>query len=237
MQRLPEITLALKRIIDEDRRLGQFILTGSSNIFTAGRAYDSLAGRVLTLTLRPLSSAEIAESAPCKLLDVISEHTRDCHQALPTPVSFTRADAIDLIVRGGFPEIRKLEDRDRTDRYKSYLDSIIERDVAQVAEVRKPDTMRRLLDQLAARTAEELNLAEFCKILSARKETVSDYIDILTRLGIVHRLGAWTSSGSKREIRAPKIHFLDTGCATALRAENSSSFGFGADTRGFRAFA
>ncbi len=49
------------------------------------------------------------------------------------------------------------------------------------------------------------------------------------RLGIVHRLGAWTATGARREIKAPKLHFLDTGCATALRGESSESFGLGGD--------
>lgn len=229
VQRLPEITLALKRIVDADHRPGQFVLTGSSDIFLAGKAYDSLAGRVLTLTLRPLSAAEICEKAPCRLLDVVSDHRQHCATALPKVVPFTRAQAIDFIVRGGFPEVRNLADRDRVHRYMSYLDSIVERDVAAVAEIRKPDTLRRLIDQLAVRTAEELSISALCKVLAARKETVSDYIDVLTRLGIVHRLGAWTSSGGRREIRAAKLHFLDTGCATALRAEDHSSFGLGAD--------
>jgi uncharacterized protein len=229
VQRLPEITFALKRIVDTERRPGQFVLTGSSDIFTSGKAYDSLAGRVMTLALRPLSAAEIAEKAPCRLLDVVSEHRTNCLSELPTPLSFTRDKAIGLIVRGGFPEIRKLADQDRAQRYMSYLDSIVERDVAPIAEVRKPDTLRRLIDQLAVRTAEELNIGALCKALGSRRETVEEYLDILTRLGIVHRLGAWTSSGSKREIKASKLHFLDTGCATALRAEDSASFGLGAD--------
>lgn len=105
VQRLPEITFALKRIVDADHRPGQFVLTGSSDIFTTGKAYDSLAGRVMTLTLRPLSVAEIAEQAPCRLLDTVEEHPQDCLNALPKPVGYSRADAIDLIVRGGFPEI------------------------------------------------------------------------------------------------------------------------------------
>ncbi|WP_303785314.1 ATP-binding protein [Azovibrio restrictus] len=229
VQRVPEITFALKRIVDADRRPGQFVLTGSSDIFTTGAAYDSLAGRVLTLTLRPFSAAEIAGAGPCGLLDAVSSHPADCLDVLPKPCSFTRRQAIDLIVRGGFPEIRALPDPDRMDRYRSYLDSIVERDVAPVAHVRKPDMLRRLIDQMAARTAEEINVAALCQVLGARKETVNDYIDILSRLGIVHRLGAWTSSGAKREIKAPKLHFLDTGCATALRGEDSGSFGLGAD--------
>jgi predicted AAA+ superfamily ATPase len=229
VQRVPEITFALKRIVDVDRRPGQSVLTGSSNIFTTGKAYDSLAGRVTTLTLRPLSAAEIAATGPCRLLDVAAEHPSDCIGTLPKPRPFTRAKLIDLIVRGGFPEIRVLDEPDRVDRYASYLDSIIERDVAPIAEVRKPDTLRRLIDQMAARTAEEINVAALCKVLSATKPTVNDYIDILSRLGVVLRLGAWTSSSAKREIKAPKLHFLDTGCATALRGEDSTSFGIGGD--------
>lgn len=229
VQRAPQITLALKRVVDADKRPGQYVLTGSSDIFTTAAAYDSLAGRVMTLTLRPFSTAEIAGNGPCALLDVVSDHPADCLDRLPQSGSLTRAQAIDLIVRGGFPEIRGLGDPDRMDRYRSYLDSIVERDVAPVARIRKPDMLRRLIDQLAARTAEEINVATLCQALGVRKETVNDYIDILSRLGIVHRLGAWTSSGAKREIKAPKLHFLDTGCATALRGEDCGSFGLGAD--------
>lgn len=227
VQRLPEITLALKRIVDADRRPGQYLLTGSSDIFTAPKAYDSLAGRVMTLTLRPLSAAEIMGAGPCRLLDAVD--SGDVLSALPRPRPATRTDAIDLIVRGGFPEIRGLADASRMMRYASYLDSIVERDVGAIADVRKPDVLRRLIDQVAVRTGEELNVAALCDLLGARKPTVNDYLDILTRLGVIHRLGAWTASGAKREIKAPKLHFLDTGCATALRGEDSSSFGIGAD--------
>ena len=59
VQRLPRITLAIKRIVDHVRRPGQFVLTGSSDIFSTPKALDTLAGRVSTLILRPLSVAEI----------------------------------------------------------------------------------------------------------------------------------------------------------------------------------
>ena len=76
VQRLPQITLALKRIVDRDRRAGQFVLTGSSNIFTLPKALDSLAGRISSLTLRPLSAAEIQRAGPCRLLDVARTNQR-----------------------------------------------------------------------------------------------------------------------------------------------------------------
>jgi predicted AAA+ superfamily ATPase len=229
VQRLPQITLALKRMVDRDRRAGQFVLTGSSDIFTAPKALDTLAGRVSTLTLRPLSAAEIMRGAPCRLLDIVADESLLRAKHFPAPAPFQRSDAVDLLVRGGFPEIRLLEDRDRMARYDSYISSIVERDVAPVAEVRRPDTLRRMINQLAHRTAEELNVASLSNVLGARKETVNTYLDVLSRLGIVHRLGAWTASGARKEVRSPKLHFMDSGCATALRGEDTNSFGIGAD--------
>jgi predicted AAA+ superfamily ATPase len=200
--RLPQITLALKRIVDRDRRPGQFVLTGSSDIFTIPKALDTLAGRVSTLTLRPLSAAEIMRAGPCRLLDTISDDPIAYAGHLPSPAPFQRSKAIDLIVRGGFPEIRPLDDRDRTARYESYFGSIVERDIAPVAEVRRPDTLRRLINQLAHRTAEELNVTSLCSALGA-KETVATYLNVLSRL-------------ARKEVRSPKPHSMDTVCATAL---------------------
>jgi predicted AAA+ superfamily ATPase len=233
VQRLPQITLALKRIVDRDRRPGQFVLTGSSDIFTTPKALDTLAGRVSTLTLRPLSAAEIRRAGPCRLLDTVGDDPVGFAKRLPSPAPFQRSDAIDLLVRGGFPEIRPLGDRDRMARYQSYIGSIVERDIAPVAEVRRPDTLRRLINQLAHRTAEELNVTSLGNLLGARKETITTYLDVLSRLGIVHRLGAWTASGARKEVRSPKLHFMDTGCATALRGEDAASFGLGADPVAF----
>jgi predicted AAA+ superfamily ATPase len=229
VQRLPEITFALKRIVDDDRRRGHFLLTGSSDIFTSGKAYDSLAGRVSTLMLRPFSAAEIFEVGPCLVLDAVAAAPKAPMPLLPKPRPYGRAAAIDLVVRGGFPEICELADRDRMDRCSNYLHSIIERDLPPIHPVRKPDAVRRLISQVAAGTAQELNVLRLSRDLGIKNDTVSDYLDALTRLGIVLRLGAWSSSKAKREIKAPKLHLMDTGLAAALRGEDAGSFGIGAD--------
>ncbi|MGH6947447.1 MAG: ATP-binding protein [Kiloniellales bacterium] len=235
VQRLPDITLALKRIVDADNRRGHFLLTGSSDIFTSGKAIDSLAGRVTTLTLRPFSAAETVGAGPCLLLDAASEDPANILKRLPKPAVYSRHDVIDLILRGGFPEFRTLVDRNRMQRCKSYVDSIIERDLAAVHAVRKPDVVRRLIFQAAARTAQEFSPSNLASDLGVKFETLSDYVDALTKLGIVLRLGAWSSSKARREIRSPKLHFMDTGIATALRGEDSNSFGLKGDPEAFGA--
>jgi predicted AAA+ superfamily ATPase len=235
IQRLPELTLSLKRIVDENDRRGQFVLTGSADIFSFGKAIDSLAGRVTTLTLRPFSTAEIIEAGPCRLLDAVCADPIDPLRGLPKPRHCLRDDAVDLIVRGGFPEIRTLDDRDRGNRYLSYSDSIIERDMSAIHAVRKPDALRRLIQQAAARTGQELNPSSFAKDLAVKPETLDAYLDALTRLGIVYRLGAWSSTRPGREIKASKLHLMDTGLASALRGEDSSSFGVTGDPAAFGA--
>jgi predicted AAA+ superfamily ATPase len=227
VQRVPGITLALKRIVDRDRRRGQFLLTGSADIFTSIKAMDSLAGRVMTLTLRPFSAAEVMGSGPCLLLDAVGDDSAKVMAAIPPPLAYTREQALDLLVRGGFPEIRGLDDRSRVDRYNSYVDSIIVRDVPSIAPVRKPDMLRRLIGHLADRTGDELNVARICNAVGVTKPTVNDWLDVPTRLGMIYRLPAWTPSRARRDIRAPKVHFMDTGCATALRGETAASFGIG----------
>lgn len=229
VQRVPDITLALKRIVDRDRTPSQFLLTGSANIFTSPESMDSLAGRVMSLTLRPLSAAETLGSSFCRLLDHVAANPSNPMPTLPKPRSYTRAQAIDLIVRGGFPEIRTLADRDRLPRYRSYLDSIIEKDVPVLAAVRKADDLRRLIHQLGARTGNELNVTKISNDVGVSWPTLAIWFDVLTHLGIVHRLPGWTSSRAKRSVKSPKLHFMDTGCATAIRNETAHSFAPGAD--------
>lgn len=229
VQRVAGITLALKRIVDRNNEPGQFLLTGSSNIFTSPKALDSLAGRVMSLTLRPLSAAETMGTGFCPLLDAVNADPDNVMPALPKPAPYARADAIDLIVRGGFPEISKRPDKDRILSYRSYLDSIIEKDVPVLADIRKPDDLRHFINQLGARTATELNTSKISSDVGVTWKTLNAWLDVLAHLGIVHRLPGWTSSRANRAVKSPKLHFMDTGCATAIRNETADSFAPGAD--------
>lgn len=73
VQRSKKIALTIKRVVDANRRMGQFLLTGSSNIFVSADVLDSFVGRVQTLKMLPLSSAEIDDAGPCLLLDWAKE--------------------------------------------------------------------------------------------------------------------------------------------------------------------
>jgi len=224
IQRSRSLAVAIKRIVDEQRRPGQFLLTGSSNVFTNALVADSLAGRVQTLTLMPLSSAEIQVRGPAMILDWTTSAEAD-PQELPQPPVIDRGGYIDLVIRGGYPEIRTLPDRVRNRRYRDVINAIVERDVADVLKIRKSDALRRVIDQLAARTAEELSIEALCAMSGIQRATVEQYVDVLTSLGLLTRLGGWASGATKREVRRPKIHFMDCGMLSALRGFDHESFG------------
>ena len=227
VQRSKRLALTIKRIVDGNRRKGQFILTGSSNVFTSAEVMDSLAGRVHTMKMLPLSLAEVEDAGPCRLLDWAREGGG--LEALPECRPLARAEIIDRILRGGYPEIRSLSERFRQRRYRDYVESIVDRDVADVMTIRRPDAMRKLIEQLAIRTAGELNMTDIGDKIGLTRQVVADYLDAVERLSLITRLPAWTSGEAGRDIRHPKSHFVDSGVAAALRGLTAGDFVLGKD--------
>lgn len=227
--RSTKLALALKRTVDENRRMGQFVLTGSSNIFTSSHVADSLAGRVHTMTMLPMSVAETKRMGAAKILDWASTEGGPDPVKLPKAESLSRAQYIELILAGGFPETRNLGEQQRLRRYRDYIDSVVERDVADILKIRKSDAMRRMVDQLATRVGNELNVDDLGAKIGVQRHTTETYLDILIKLSLLRRLPAWTSGESGRDIRQPKIHLVDTGIVAALRSMNSESFNIDAN--------
>lgn len=225
-QRSPKLALAIKKIVDRNRRKGQFVLTGSSNVFTTAEVADSLAGRMQTLKLWPLTTSEVNRLPVSRLIDWAMQATPSLPQ-ISEPAHLGRRDYLDLILKGGYPEIRTLPLRSRQRQYRDYIAAVVDRDVADVMPVRKPDALRFLIDQMASRTAQEINTSELAKLAKLKRETVNQYLDILMRLSMVTKLSAWMPGESKRDIKQPKFHFVDTGIASALRHLNDRSFDVG----------
>lgn len=222
-QRSTNLALAIKRVVDVERRKGQFVLTGSSNVFTTTDVADSLAGRMRTLKLWPLSVAEIKSGPVSHFVDWAMQKDPNLGQ-ISDPEPLARSDYIELILAGGFPETRALPLRSRQRAYRDYIDAVVERDVADITPVRKPDALRVLIDQMAARTAQEINTSELAKLTKLQRVTVDQYLDILIRLSMLTKLGAWTSGEGKREIKQAKYHFVDSGIACALRRFTNTTF-------------
>lgn len=225
-QRSIELALAIKMIVDRKRRKGQFVLTGSSNAFARADVADSLAGRMRTLELWPLTIAETRATGASRLLDWAAQKAPALDQIQP-PQPLSRAAYTALLLRGGFPEPRDIDLRPRQRLYRDYVDSIVDRDVADVLRIRKTDRLRQLIEQMAIRTGQEINASGLSQALGIDRATLDQYLDVLMRLSLVIKLGAWTSGESRREIKNAKFHFVDSGMAAAIRGFGPHAFDAG----------
>ena len=213
VQRAPELALAIKRSVDANRKSGRFLLTGSANLLQLPRLADSLAGRMECLQLHPLTVSEIRKSEG-RFLETLLDgnlHTEITPSGGPKPSELPA-----LLVAGGYPESVK-RDPERADRWRrNYVQSVVERDIRDLAEVKDVSDLTRLLAFLEGRTAQLVNYSAVSQALGHSRATVERYLILLERLFLVRRLPAWHGNRSKRLVKAPKFHFVDTGLAATL---------------------
>ena len=213
IQRAPALLRAIKLAVDRDRRPGRFVLTGSANLLLLPGLGDSLAGRMEVVHLHPLTAAEQARSRGGFLKALLSGRLRPAVAATSpeAPLDLARR-----IVAGGFPEaVARSAGRARS-WHREYLRTLIERDVQDVAKVRDTAAVGRLLEMLALRTAELLNVSSLGNDLGLRRETVEHYLAVCERLYLVRRLLPWHRNESNRLIKSPKVHMVDSGLTATL---------------------
>lgn len=214
IQRAPELLRSIKLAVDRDRRPGRFLLTGSANLLLLPKLGDSLAGRMSVLELHPLTSAELNRSPGAFLATWLAGKLQPSLASAP---SITDPSALAVrIVTGGFPEPRLRTPARARAWHRDYLRALLERDVQDVSRVKEPRDLTRLLSLLALRTGELLNLTTLGNELDLRRETVEHHLTACERLYLVRRLQPWHRHESKRLIKTPKVHFIDTGLAATL---------------------
>jgi hypothetical protein len=212
IQRAPDLMLAIKKTVDEDYRPGRFLLTGSANVLTLPRVADSLVGRMETIRMLPLARAEIAGATPTFLERLFAGTLHGDRQ----PV--IGDDLIRLALMGGFPEaIVRESDRRRQDWARSYLTSIITRDLRDIAEIEKLTELPRFVRLLAEHSARLVNYSQFGSAIGVTHKTANRYVALLEQVFLVSTLQSWHTNALKRITRTPKLHFLDSGLLAAAR--------------------
>jgi uncharacterized protein len=213
VQRVPDLWLAIKHLVDRDPRPGRFLLTGSARLLSLRSLPDALPGRSETIELWPLSQGEI-DSEPDGFVDAAFAAGADLRAA---PGHLRRMDYLARVARGGYPEAVHRETARRRDRFfESYLADLMARDVHQVADIERAADMRRLISILAAQAGGLLNANRVSGQLSLTAPTVRRYIEILETIYLVRLIPAWSANATTRAIATPKLIFTDTGLAHYL---------------------
>lgn len=213
VQRAPGLILALKKTVDEDPRAGRFLITGSVDLFKGTISPDSLAGRVETIDLLPLSQAEIENRAPPRFL------ARAFDGDFPALEDTGRtSDLIERVLAGGYPEALTRSDPSRRRAWlTAYARALTTRDVTEISPILKTDALSRLLDHAAVASGQLVNLSELATPAGVDSKTVDRWLTLLEQMFVIRRVRAWHRNDLKRLVRAPKLHFVDPGLLAALR--------------------
>jgi uncharacterized protein len=211
IQRVPELMTEIKLRVDRDNTPGQFAITGSANLLEMKQVKDSLAGRAEYLRLHPFSRGELLghrESFIPRLAKGEFPRVSDA------PVG--RRAYAELLATGGYAGVQDRAPSRRQRFFDSYVEGILERDLASLGDVADRAVVGRLLRAIGATSASELNIDRLSASLGTPATTIRRHIELLEMLFVIRRLPAWSSNLLARTIKRPKVHIADTGLLAAL---------------------
>jgi len=185
-QRVPFLFSYLQTKVDNDQIMGQYILSGSQNFHLLQNITQSLAGRVALFKLLPF---DLAEMKSANLLD--SDYSLN-------------------LQRGLYPAIY---DRDIPSKvfYSNYIQTYVERDLAEIIHVKDIKLFRNFLSLCATRAGQLLNLNSLANDCGISQPTAKSWISVLESSYIVYQLQPYFSNFNKRITKSSKLYFYDTG--------------------------
>lgn len=210
IQRAPALLSAIKLVVDQDRRPGQFLLTGSTNLSAIPQIQESLAGRIARIRLRPFTQAERKGTAPLFLDNVFN---RSIPKKAP-PMS--REQIGKLAFMGGYPEALELDTSGRQEWHRDYIRALLDRDLADIARIHRHDAMRRLVEIVAAWSSKLMTVSDIATGLSIKRPTVESYLSALEALYLIDRVPAWTKTDYERVGKQDKLFMSDSGLMASI---------------------
>jgi predicted AAA+ superfamily ATPase len=186
IQNVPELLSYIQADVDEDSRPGRFILTGSQHFGLSQSISQSLAGRTAVFQLLPPALDELRR------------------------FSGSPTDLMSTLWMGAYPRIFD-QHIEPARWYSDYTTTYIQRDVRQIANVTDLERFTTFLRLCAGRSGQEINLNGLGADAGVTQPTARSWLSALETSYLCHRLPAWHRNVRKQTIKAPKLHFLDSG--------------------------
>ena len=226
VQRAPDLMLAIKKAVDEDLRPGRFLLTGSANVMTLPRVADSLAGRIEILEMLPLACSELAGVETTFLDRLFAGELQGSRS------SCTGERLIEKVLAGGFPEaLARTSERRRQIWARSWMKSVLTRDLRDIAELEKLAELPNFVRLLAEHSGNLINYSQLGAGIGVSHKTGYRYCRLLEQIFLVVALPPWHTNALKRIVKTPKLHFID--CALLASACGLTVARLKADRRKF----
>lgn len=208
IQRAPELLLEIKASVDRDRRPGRFVLTGSADVLTLPHVAETLAGRMEVMRLWPLSQSEIEGTSGTFAEALLSG---DVERIAARAPRVDRDDLLRRIAAGGFPEAVARRGGRRERWFDSYVDTVVQREIRDLANVTGLTEVPRLLLMLAARATNVVNHAALARDMGIPQTTLKRYFSLLESTFLIRTVPAWYRNIGQRLVKSPKLAIVDSG--------------------------
>lgn len=226
VQKAPILLNAIKMVLDKDNSKGQYLLTGSSNLRFAKAVKDSLAGRLARIRLRTLALGEIHSGKGDFLMRAFA---RDWPYDYP---EMDKRDVIRQAFLGGYPEARELGQTDRKKWFVEYLDDILTKDIQDVTEIRKLDSLKKAAHWLIAYSSKFFEFSDLGRSAQLTKETVKGYVTALQALYLVDAVEPWAGNDYSRLGKRTKYFVTDPALMANILGWNEEQTYLNADESG-----
>ncbi len=193
-QNVPEIGQKLKLIVDEIPNI-KVIASGSSSFDLLNLTGEPLVGRSYTLYLHPFSQQELTAT----------ENALETKQNLES-----------RLIYGAYPELISLDNTDKKEYLNNIVHSYLLKDILTIDGIRNASKMLDLLRLIAFQTGNLVAYDELGKQLGMSKNTVEKYLDLLSKVFVIYRLGAYSKNLRKEISKSSKWYFYDTGIRNAI---------------------
>jgi uncharacterized protein len=223
VQREPQLLLPIKEQIDEHRRNGRFLLTGSANLLLLNKVTESLAGRARYLTLWPLTRREQLSLASCGIWDGLFSEPFAQWLDVVSSQTATHESWRALAMRGGYPAPALLQgpqaNEQRQELFAGYVQTYLERDVRELAAIDSLIDFRRLMRAVCLRIGAVLNQTELARDTGIARTTVQRYLNLLEISYQLISIEPYAVNRTKRLVKSPRIYWSDTGLAMHLASQ------------------
>jgi predicted AAA+ superfamily ATPase len=219
VQRAPDLLLAIKAEVDHDQRPGRFLLTGSAHVLSLPRVSDALAGRVEPIELWPFSQGELRGRRDDFVATLFARTPAADYQS-----ALRKADYLEVAAIGGYPEITRRASGIRRRRwFDSYLQTLVQRDIREIADLERLSELPRLLRMIAARSANVANVESLARDTGMAGPTFRRYMNLLELTFLVQRVPAWSTNRTSRALHSPKFYVADSGLLAHLLGASATS--------------
>lgn len=223
VQRVPDLLLEIKRVVDEDRPRspGRFLLTGSANLLLMERVADSLAGRAAYVTLWPMTRSELSGRGGTGMWEALVEDVPGTWTDLLDEADLPQVEWSDVVRLGGYPTpAHELGDLEAARLwFDGYVRTYLERDLQQLASIDGLVDFRRLMRIAALRLGNLAVQSEMARDADLSHSTARRYLNLMETSFQLVRVEPYAGNRTKRVVKSPKLYWNDTGLALRLAGE------------------